>query len=330
MYPRGRAFEARASMAKKIHIDQLRSIILDIDTGRNDVSSLDLRLRGASAGLRLHTADAVVVDGSGSLDLTQGGTIRMGATAPDTKLRISLPYSLEHSLPDISVRVEATYKTAAGTSVFSNTCQIRVELPLDVDVHDIFKSRTLFSRFNIRTTTSVPLQVMSVHLQGSVVYNVQALPCPPEMTVFEKQPASLTYKITKKPMQAPSPGVSKKDAALAMTIKYLCTDQLILNAMTSRLKQALQQSPYARLTRLLVPLLRDGAQSHALALQLEHAVLMQELTLPAYETIGWESAISRLAVSTREGLTKWLKEWHQVLCPLLTPQALHLAPPKLI
>lgn len=252
-----------------------------------------------------------MLKGDTELDTSQGGFIRTGAISPDTSLRISLPYSLEHNLNEISTKVEAQYTTSSGSFNFTATNTISIALPLDVDVNDIFKASTLFSRFSIRTTTSIPLQITNVKLQDSPSYAVCALPCPLSMTVFEKQPASLTYRITKKSLGTESQ-ISKKDASLAMTVHYLCVDEIILNTITSSLQRALDDSPYAHLKRLLIPLLRSGAQSHALALQFERAVLFQELTLPFYDTIGWDSAIATLPLASRDGLVSWLQAWHKV------------------
>lgn len=272
---------------------------------------MDLRLRSASAGLRLHTADAVVLEGATDLDTSQGGLLHTGALAPKSYLRISLPYSVEHTLHDLTVRLEALYKTENGDFVFASVCTIPVDLPLDVDVHDIFKAERLFSRFNVRTTTSVPLQVTKVHLEESPAFAVKALPCPSSMTVFEKQPASLTYSIFKKASKTGTE-MSKKEAALAMTVEYICIDEVILNKITITLSDALEGSPFSELKRLLLPLFRSGAQSHALALQFETAVLLRELTLPAYDTIGWDKAIATLPSTRSEGLADWLRSWHKV------------------
>lgn len=311
VYPHGNALDARAVLTKKIHVEKLRNIIVEVDTGRNDVDSLDIRLRAASAGLRLHTADAVILENKINLEIQQSGQLHIGPQSANTKLRISLPYSLEHGLGEVTVRVEAQYNTSDGSFIFLSTNVILVALPLDVDVHDIFKAESIFSRFSIRTTNSIPLQVTGVQLKDSVAFAVKPLPCPSLMTVFEKQPASLTYSITKKPVKEGSE-LSRKEVALAMTVQYLCISDLMLDRIESALRVALEDSPYANLKRLLIPLLRNGAQSHSLALQFEKAVLLHELVLPVYQEVGWDKVIHNLSASLKSGLTEWLQGWHKV------------------
>lgn len=311
IYPHLDSLNVDAALSTKLHVDQLRCIVLDIDTGRNDIEEMELRLRAASAGLRLHTADAALIEGSADLDTSRGGLLTSGAISSKTKLQISLPYSIEHNLDEVVIKLEAQYRTASGSFVYIFTAAISVDLPLDVDVHDIFKAESLFSRFSIRTTNSVPLQITDVKLRDSAAYSAKALPCPPRMMVFEKQPANLTYEITKRKLEG-DVETNKKELALAMTVTYSCLDEVILGTITASLKQSLLESPFANLTRMLIPILRDGAQSHALALQFERAALLGSLKLPRYSSIGWEKVFISLSPAVRERLVDWLRDWHQV------------------
>lgn len=299
-------------LASQIHIDRLRSVILEVDAGRNDIESLDLRIRSASAGLRLHTADASISEGQPvDLNTSQAGTIRLNGVSPRTKFSIKIPYSVEHSLEELNIRLEAQYTTAQGSFVLLNTSTISVELPLDVDVLDIFKAEALFSRFAIRTTKAIPLQITGVKLEESVAFSVGPLPCPSKLTVFEKQPANLTYKILKKEA-AKGTVIAKKDAALALTVDYHCMDEVIVDCMTSALLSSVSDSPYSGLRRLLIPILSNRAQSHALILQVEGAVLLGEANVPSYNDVGWDGVINNLSAENRNGLSEWLQEWHKV------------------
>lgn len=312
LYPYGDAFDARLVLARQIHIDRIRSVVLEVDAGWNDIRSLDLRLRSASAGLRLHTADSSISEGQQiALDTTQAGTIRANAVVPRTKFKIKIPYSMENNLSDVSIRLEAQYNTAQGEFVFLNTSVIPIELPLDVDVQDIFKAQALFSKFAIRTTNVIPLQIVNVQLEDSAAFTVRPLPCPSNMTVFERQPANLTYKVLKKEA-ANGTDIAKKDAAIALTVDYHCMDEVILDCMAIALDSGISESAYSGLRRLLVPILSNKARSHALALQLEGAVLLGEVSVPSYEDVGWDGMINSLSAEKREGLAEWLQEWHKV------------------
>lgn len=311
IYPHGDSLKVRATLANEIHIDKIQSVVFTILTGRNKTDSLDLRLKSASAGLRLHTADAVVIESDhGQLDTSQAGMLKLGAVEAGVVLKVRVPYSTERSLDELNIKLEAAYQTSQGTFSYLRTSKIPAALPLDVDVHDIFKSRALFSRFSIRTTSAVPLKVTNVQVAESQAYGVRALPCPLPMTVFDKQPASLAYKIMRKDGERSK--LNKKEAALALTVEYTRSDEAILEKLGDVLEKAVASSPFATLRRLLVPTLLNRVKSCAPAQQLEEAVLLNEYQIPSYEVTGWGKIVASLTSDKRQHLDEWLQEWHSV------------------
>jgi hypothetical protein len=311
IYPHCDSLEIKATLASDIHIDKLRSIVLSVVAGRNSTESLDLRLKSASAGLRLHTADAEIIESNHSqLDTSQAGMLKLGAVDAGVDVKVRIPYSTERSLDELTVKLEANYQTSQGTFSYLRTSAIAAALPLDVDVNDIFKSQALFSRFSIRTTNATPLRITNVQVEESQAYGVQALPCPLPMTVFDKQPASLTYKITRK--DAEGSKLNKKEGALALTVEYVRADEAIFEKLSDVLEKAVVNSPFAALRRLLVPTLLNRAKSYAPAQQLEQAVLLNEFQVPSYEATGWRKIFASLTADKRRGLDEWLQEWHSV------------------
>lgn len=311
VYPHGESLEARATLANDIHIDKLRSIVLAVATGRNSTERLDLRLKSASAGLRLHTADAEIIESKHShLDTSQAGMLKLGAVDTGVDVKVRVPYSTERSLDELTVKLEASYQTSQGTFSYLRTCVIAAALPLDVDVNDIFKSQALFSRFSIRTTNAIPLRITNVQVEESQAYGVRALPCPLPITVFDKQPASLTYKITRKDSEGGKP--NKKEAALALAVEYVRADEAIFEKLGDVFEKAVADSSFAPLRRLLVPTLLNRAKSYAPAQQLEQAVLLNEFQVPSYEATGWGKIVASLTADKREGLDEWLQGWHSV------------------
>jgi hypothetical protein len=311
VYPHGDSLETRVTLANDIHIDRLRSIVLTIVTGRNSTESLDLRLKSASAGLRLHTADAEIIESNHSqLDTSQAGMLKLGAVDAGVDVKVRVPYSTERSLDELTIKLEANYQTSQGTFSYLRTSVIAAALSLDVDVNDIFKSQALFSRFSIRTTNTIPLKITNVQVEESQAYGVRALPCPLPMTVFDKQPASLTYKITRK--DAEEAKLDKKEAALALTVEYVRSDEAIFEKLGDVLEKAVANSPFAALRRLLVQTLLNRAKSYAPAQQLEQAVLLNEFQVPSYEETGWGKIFASLTADKRQGLEEWLQEWHSV------------------
>ncbi|KAG9579618.1 hypothetical protein KCU84_g14280, partial [Aureobasidium melanogenum] len=128
------------------------------------------------------------------------------------------------------------------------------------------------------------------------------------MTVFDKQPASLTYKIERKDGEGSKP--NKKEAALALTVEYTRSDEAIFEKLGDVLEKAVANSPFATLRRLLVPTLMNRVKSYAPAQQLEQAVLLNEFQIPSYEATGWGKIVGSLTSDMRQGLDEWLQEWH--------------------
>lgn len=310
LYPRNHALGARMTLCPDIHIDKRRSLHISLDTGAQELDRVDIRLKAASAGLRLNTADTAVVQGQvPDLDLKTGGTIKLGSTSADQPLVLRLPYTLENDLREIKVRLEITYVKDEETFLFLSIETISTELPLDVDVSDMFRGNALFSKFSVRTVSTSPLLIRTVKLSPSAVYDVVSMPCPPNMTVFERQPACLTYKITKRDKVGTST-VSKADAALALDVDYCCIDAVVQHSLEKQLHEDLSQSDHRGLTRLLLSLLHDNRHNIFSSSALETAVLLQKIVVPSYESLNWDAAIITLAHQQRAGLQAWLKEWH--------------------
>ncbi|KAK4505277.1 hypothetical protein PRZ48_003240 [Zasmidium cellare] len=311
LYPAQRALSAEVRRSRDIHIDKPRRLELILNAGRNDIQSVEVRLKPISAGLRLHLADT----SSKGIDLDKGEPAKPGqrnfkALGPGAEAVVIVPYTVEHANADIAVRVEVHYQTEAGTFVHLQTSRLSNELPLDVDVNDIFHLDALFSNFTVRTTTKTPFLMLAAHLADSPVYAVEAPPeLPLPVTVYKSQPMKLVYKITRK-----SPADSKtlkRDAALALGVRYQPIDELYLAGLRKKFSSDLEQSPFHHLRRLLVPLLHERAKRFIDNTDLETAAFLGEANIPGFDAMGWQELVDTLQESTRLPLAEWLRRWHR-------------------
>ncbi|KAF2755603.1 TMEM1 family protein-like protein [Pseudovirgaria hyperparasitica] len=307
-YPTSESFYARISLTREIHIDKPRSIIVHISSGRNDIQSCDFRLRSASAGLRLRTADGEILSGSAAFESSSGpGAFRVKNMAPGTTLEIRIPYDLEMGLPELVIRMEATYSTCNGDFVWNSTSTVPIELPLDVNVHDHFKAKVLFSKFNIKTANQSPLEVLHAQLDGTDAFKVSSpsgLSMP--MLVFPKQPVCLTYKITSTQRLR----TEGKEAPLSLMVRYRCTDEDISTRIEAIFAQDLRKSPFAKLSRLLVPEFTTRVQPRILAPQYEQIALLSKVTLGSFDQMTWTDLTDHLPSALHEPVHSWLQEWH--------------------
>src|ERR1700712_4670368 len=67
-YPSADALQAKIVSPHLINLQSMRTLELELDSGRNDIKSGTIRVRPATAGLRLRLAETEVVDGKLEVD----------------------------------------------------------------------------------------------------------------------------------------------------------------------------------------------------------------------------------------------------------------------
>ncbi|KAF2462434.1 hypothetical protein BDY21DRAFT_331414 [Lineolata rhizophorae] len=336
-FPNPDALAVKVALSRFIHIDRPRSLDVEVKTGHNDVGKLELRLRAASAGLRLRTANVEmvsvtregnekeenVVDGVEMGDRGKPGIIEVLSLPAGCTARLKVPYELETSLRDLGVRVEATYNAATkggaeerAEFVFVAHSVIPVELPLDVNVHDLFKARVLFQRFHIHTAGSLPLEIVRSQLEGTRLYDVQSPPCGTDesMIIFPKQPATLVYRIEKRDVSSGGGKVGKEEAdqPLQLTVDYRCVDETVLTGVEALFSSAVEQAPAARpLTHLLVPVFRERFKAWIKPTAYEQIALLERVKLPSFAEMAWADVLESVPADMRQLPLAFLEKWHK-------------------
>ena len=297
------------ALSRSIHIDKTKLIEVHINTADNETSSLELRLSAGSAGLRLHTNKAETVQDDIKIDEKPNtGTIKFANLPANIKFAVQVPYDVETTLRELSIRPEVTYTTNQGEFVLLGNTTISVELPLDVNVFDIFKEKVLFSKFTVRTATRIPIQLLSVKLKESDGWTVASpLQSISPAIIFPKGPASFTYKVS-----ASSRSPSKEETPLVMSVNYRCIDEDILESAEEIFREDLNKSSIADLTPVLIPALRTKFVPGALDIDYERAAMQKKLRLGSFEEMGWPGIIIDLPKARREEVSSWLKNWHHV------------------
>lgn len=311
LYPAEHAFVAEIKRSRNVHIDKPRHLQVSLSAGQSTVDTLEVRLKPTSAGLRLYVADATVegLDPVPSYN-SKPGHIILGSLASNAAAQVSIPYTVEHANRNIAVRLEIRYQTDQGTFTFLHTATLANELTLDVDVNDLFHIDTLYSNFTVRTTTKTPFSVLDAELSDSPVYAVESPPILPlPVNVYKSQPMNLVYKITRKSVSDRE--VLKRDAALALDVTYLPTDELLLHSLGAKFFEDLKHSMFVALHRLLSPLLLERFRQSVQSADLETAAIIGEIKLPDFDTIGWDELTRTLPSQTRSRLVPWLWRWHE-------------------
>jgi len=311
VYPDLNTFYAEVSVSKVMQINKPRHLEVALSSGRNDIESIDLRLKPFSGGLRLYIADATsdgILRRAG--DDVGTGWMGLGKLETSNSAVVRIPYTVDQAAAEIAVRLEARYHTSHGSFTFLGFARHSHELPIDVDVNDFFQPDALFSKFTIGVTGRVPLYLTSATLDESEVYSVEAPPLyDMPMPIFAEQPSNLLYKVGRKPTSGTK--FSRKNAALALKLEYQPADELLKAIIRSQFEDDLRHSPYNALSRLLLPVLSERCKQLFSKAELNPALLVGEHQVPTYEVVGWQDMVSTLPRAVQGELSNWLKAWHE-------------------
>jgi hypothetical protein len=315
-FPRTESFNARIYLSHSIHIEKPRHVEIECSSGWNEITRAEVRLKSASAGLRLRTANASVASGDVTItDNTKPGLVAIGTMAANSSITLKVPYDMEAILQDLTIRIEVDYYTEHGQSQFFSSFTIPVDLPLDVNVHDHFKKDILLSKFNIKTANQVPLQLLGVELQSSEEFDVHAPRTPKEpVYILPKQPVAVTYKITKKAIEAAQRRQSKlpTTGSLALSVEYRCLDEDVQDRMCKMFASDVADGSVHRIGRLLVDTFANRVEQKILPHQFERIALLEKVDMGAFEEMGWSECLDGLPEIIREGTRAWLQKWHEV------------------
>ncbi|KAH8792452.1 TMEM1 family protein-like protein [Hyaloscypha finlandica] len=319
IYQRSDSFDVRLYASKSMHLDRNRFLEIELSSGWNNVSSGELHIRAATAGLRLQTSDTKVV--SGSLEVSQrseAGVIKFGIMESGATARIGIPFNLEHEVNDLSIKLEISYTTEKGIFFSATTPTISIMLPLGVNVQDVFKHKALFSKFTISSATPGPLRLLSSRLEKSEIFEAHGgLALSKPVVVFPRQPASMLYKITKS-LATPRPhSKQKQKSSLSLILHYICLEEEVEDAVTDSLRQLFEEESLRPYTRLVLPVVISELRARISPYDFERAAILNEVSTSVFSSVKWRDHFSGLGRTGQHNeevasiLSKILETWQQ-------------------
>ncbi|KAK3303093.1 trafficking protein particle complex subunit 10 [Chaetomium strumarium] len=321
LYQRASCLDVQLMGAQDLQLDKKKSLDLEVSTGWNEIKSCEVKIKSATGGLRLVMSEAEVI---GSLQPTksQGGSFIFGVMPANTSIRIRFPFTVEQDLLEVAVRAEVTYSTDKGNFTFFKASSVPISLALEVNVQDIFKHDALFSRFAVSTASDSPLRLLKSELLGSDLFEARfGQPSSHPVLVFPKQPASLLYKITRKPGSKLGPKVKK---TLYLKLYYSVIQEEIEALFKRSLTADLESTPLKEFCKLIVSKVLSRVRNGLSAYDLEKATLQGELSTSFLSTVSCEKQFAGLG-SGQDGVTsslsRFLRTW------LLANPALPLSHP---
>ncbi|KAE8410828.1 trafficking protein particle complex subunit 10 [Aspergillus pseudocaelatus] len=308
-YPPPKGLQAKIVSPHLVNLEEMRTLELELDSGWNDIKSATLRVRPATAGLRLRIAEAEVVEGDIEISAnSETGHIEFSQLGHNSFVRFRIPYTMEEHHPTLSARAEVGYETTNGRFSYSSLHSIVSGLPISVNVQDTFKDQILFSRFTVSPAMMIPLRILKCSIPSSDVYQVQSnIDGSVAMNVFPKQPASLLYKIQQREEAVMSPGSRR---SLRLSVDFTCVDDECLNAVERTFKESIATSEYQQYSTLLTSHIVDTFRTQLSTSDMEVIGLVREVETLPYSSVKWEMLLSALK-EPLDGLKTWLQEWHQ-------------------
>ncbi|KAI0175482.1 trafficking protein particle complex subunit 10 [Hypoxylon sp. FL1284] len=333
VYHRADTLDVQLHASRHIQLDRNNTVDIKLDSGWNDLLSVEIRVKAATGGLRLLTSEAKCV--SSSVDFSkppEAGLFCLGSVAQSTAVRIRFPYTVEQETPNISIRVDVSYTTEHGIFFFSRTPVIRTSLALGVNVQDVFKHQALFSLFTVSTVDHSPLRLFSSELVASDTFDSDlGLPPTDPVVIFPRQPASLLYKITRKAGVKAGPKLQK---TMYLRLLYSVLGEEIESLIEGSINTSLQDKPLRPFSRLVcstvTPQVRQGLSEY----DLERAALLGTVSTTFLSSVNWVKHFAGLGKAADgtdypQALASLLRTW-QAENPKLTLNADVPAEPRSI
>lgn len=318
-HPSPEGLQAKIVFPHYINLETMRTLEVELNSGRNNIKKGTIRVRPATAGLRLRVSEAEVVEGDISITATnESGSIEFTEFGSGSFVRFRIPYTVEENHPVLFARAEVKYETDYGQFSYSSVHSVVSALPISVNVQDIFKHDVLFSRFTISPAMLIPLRILKFNIPDSDGYDVQSsIQGPVALDVFPKQPASLLYKI--KPRENGEP-----KGPLRLSVEFTCVDDECIDAVEKTFKTDIEASQFRRFSHLLTTHVVEAFRHQLSTSDMEVIGLIREVETLSYQSVRWENLLTALKGSV-EGLGDWLKEWHTVCRISCQPTSINLA-----
>lgn len=288
LYQRADTLDLRVEPSTVTQLDRNFAMDLELTTGWNELETCEIRVRSATGGLRLLTAEAEILGDEKHKQAasSEPGLFVFASLAAQSSVKARIPFTTEQDAASVAVKVEVKYTTARGTFTLSKTPSISLALKLGVNVQDVFKHTALFSRFTVSTATQSPLRLFKSELIQSDVFESRfGVPPANPVVIFPKQPASLIYRINRIPGSSIGPNTNK---TMYLKLSYSVLQDEIRDNIRDSLTDALKSTELWKYSRLLVGSVLERVKSDLTGYDLERSATLGELPLSFLTEAKWQ------------------------------------------
>lgn len=314
LYQRTDTLDLQVEPSAVVQLDQSNAMDLAVMPGWNDVKSCEIRIRAATGGLRLITSEARALGAQEQppLNTPEPGLFIFSDLPPASCVKLRIPFTTEHDVASVSVKVEAKYTTEQGTFMLSKTPSISLALKLGVNVQDVFKHSALFSRFTVSTSTPSPLRLFKSELGESDVFESRYGVAPTNpIVIFPKQPASLVYQIKRKLGVRLVPNLAK---TMYLMLSYSVLHDEIVDNIRDSLTAAMKDTSLWQYCRLVTARVVEKTRTMLSAYDLERAAVLGDLPTGFLAEMAWHKQFYGLGVDANGedvagALTDFIVSW---------------------
>ena len=338
LYQRASALDVRLHATKEVRLDINNTLDLEILSGWNDIKTCEVKIKSATGGMRLLMGEATILGTlQPSSKKSEGGVFSFAAIPQGTSIRIRFPFTIEHDLINVAVKAEVSYMTEKGDFTFTKTSAVPISLALGVNVQDVFKHEHLFSRFSVSTASPSPLRLFKSELQESEMF-ATFFGAPPSnpILVFPRQPATLLYKVKRKPGVKPAP---KKRQTLFLKLYYGVLQEEIEVLFEQGITEELKAAGLDEYSTLVTSKILSSVQNGLSAYDLEKAALLGEISTGFLIETSWARQFPGLgqmtatqttnaAAAIAECISSWVKKNPKL--PLPNPDPASVQPTTIV
>ncbi|KAM0463110.1 hypothetical protein ACHAPV_003236 [Trichoderma viride] len=327
LFQRTGTFDVLISATKQTSLDKNNSLDLAIHAGWNSIKNCEIRVKPATGGLRFLTTEATILDSLAEFAKTpEAGVFCFDTIAANTVVTVRFPYSIEQDVADVVAKIEATYVTEADdTFRLAKSLSVPVSLAVGVNVQDVFKHQALFSRFNISTASAGPLRLYKSELQSSELFESTfgVAPANP-VVIFNKQPASLLFKVKRKEGAKPS---KKGGRTMYLKLDYSLLQVEMEQLMRLSLTTAFEASPLTQYSKLVISTVWSEFKSKLVPQDFEQATIKGEMTTESLKGVAWEKHFAGIGGApgasehATEELSRLLRTWQKDNSRLVIPSS---------
>ncbi|KZT11270.1 uncharacterized protein LAESUDRAFT_809238 [Laetiporus sulphureus 93-53] len=323
------SLDVRLHPPRIIEVGKPSKIMAILRTGRNDVSSVTLRL-SSSTGVTFRTNEATL-DSSESVkwEMTDN-TITFCDIAQEREVVVFIPHSDASSYHTLRVNVSVEYVTKSEPDMARKIHLLRfvtTSLPMTINVEDFFRGTRLFTRFMLSTTSHQHVRVRAADLQpsdqdrDSIKVTNCRLQKPSVMTVTPAQSGRFLFQLDSLRGKAREP--------LKLYITYRMLREEVESFIEAAISQVIEESPSLQPRRAaLVDKLIEALSGDANWIELYG--LTGELLVPNIPDEE-EAVLSRLKEILGGGKysATLFGEWRNIIIPVDVPQIHILAAAQL-